>query len=159
MNKMKITVCGCTMYLLGTDKEGIKYWLGAPSWDCGWYWSIGYVYILDNNEDPEHSSDITSLDHFEGFGFKDPDEFRKLFAETPLSGDGIWELLEIMRTLRISEDYAECIWSGGAHITHNPCKSVVQDTKERDRINNVLIPALLGELDRLLSPEEETNEF
>lgn len=35
LEKQKIRKFNRDMYLLGIDEDGTKYWLQAPSWDCG----------------------------------------------------------------------------------------------------------------------------
>jgi hypothetical protein len=55
------------IFLLGTDNEGVKYWLEAPSWDCGWYWGFGYVETYTDNTNPEKAKDISSHRHIDTF--------------------------------------------------------------------------------------------
>lgn len=55
------------IFLLGTDERGTKYWLEAPSWDCGWYWGFGYVETYTNNSNPEKAKDINSHQHIDTF--------------------------------------------------------------------------------------------
>lgn len=43
LEKEKKIIGNTTMYLIGTDKEGVKYYLKAPAWDCDWYWGFGYI--------------------------------------------------------------------------------------------------------------------
>ena len=38
MKKYSFNKFGHKYYLLGADKEGIKYYLEEASWDCDWYW-------------------------------------------------------------------------------------------------------------------------
>src|SRR5687767_467595 len=53
------------IYLLGTDNNGTKYWLEAPSWDCSWYWGFGFVETYTNNSSPSKSKDISSHSHID----------------------------------------------------------------------------------------------
>lgn len=50
MKKEKRHAFGKDIYLLGVDADGTRYWLEAPSWDCGWYWGFGYVEVYDYEE-------------------------------------------------------------------------------------------------------------
>jgi hypothetical protein len=59
-------VFGRDIYLLGTDKQGIKYWLESPKWDCNWYWGFGYIETYIDNNSPKISEDISSHSHFNG---------------------------------------------------------------------------------------------
>ena len=52
MKKEKRFAFGKNIYLLGSDKDGVKYWLEEASWDCGWYWGFGYVETYTNNSNP-----------------------------------------------------------------------------------------------------------
>jgi hypothetical protein len=56
---------GKDVFLLGQDKEGIKYWLEAPKFDCGWYWGFGYVETYTNNDNPGKAKDINSHQHID----------------------------------------------------------------------------------------------
>lgn len=58
---------GKKVYLLGADEKGVKYWLEAPSWDCGWYWGFGYIETYRGNGTPSKAIDIASHQHAEGF--------------------------------------------------------------------------------------------
>ena len=71
MEKQTLTIFGKKNYLLGTDQNGRKLFLVAPSWDCGWYWGFGYIETYTNNRHPERSKDIASHNHFDSlFGNK-----------------------------------------------------------------------------------------
>ena len=65
INKNKSHAFNKDIYLLGSDSDGIKYWLEAPSWDCDRYWGFGYVETYTNNENPSLSKDIKSHSHIE----------------------------------------------------------------------------------------------
>ena len=59
MKKKQIRVFGHNYYLLGTYKDGKKYYIQEPTWDCGWYW--GGIYINSfTNKLPSLSVSISS---------------------------------------------------------------------------------------------------
>ena len=63
MQKKKIYAFGYH-YLLGIDSVGIKHYVEAPSWDCGWYWGFGYIESYTNNNSPGTSRDKQSHQHW-----------------------------------------------------------------------------------------------
>lgn len=150
MKKQKINVFGNEYYLLGVSDDGFKYYLEAPEWSCGWYWSIGYVETFTNNSNPEKSRDIYSHQHFDGLFLKSKiscyDAFKSFFKETPLSDREIWDLLELMQTAYNLRQYASMLHCNGSHITTNKVMKneefKADNEKENKRINEVLLPAI-----------------
>jgi hypothetical protein len=67
MEKQKDHAFGKDVYLLGTDENGIRYWLEAASWDCGWYWGFGYIETYKNNQTPSKAQDFDSHEHANNF--------------------------------------------------------------------------------------------
>ena len=65
IKKQKSNAFNKDIYLIGKDKDGVKYWLEAPSWDCGYYWGFGYVETYTNNNNPSKAKDITSHQHLD----------------------------------------------------------------------------------------------
>lgn len=157
MIKQKSRAFNKDVYLLGIDKEGTKYWLEAGKWDCGWYWGVGYVETYQRNSEPSRARDIDSHQHFNGMFFNKKqngyDEFKAFFTETVLTKNEIWTLIELMKSLYTLREYSDTICRGGAHYTNNPCKEIIQNNSEYDRINKIVIPAVLFEVYKLLSPE------
>lgn len=143
------------IYLLGADKEGINYWLEAPTWDCGWYWGCGYVETYTNNENPEIARDINSHQHFDGLFLKGKkngyDAFKEFFNDVTVTDDELWTLLEIMKTIYTLKETAEILGRGGSHYTTNPCKDIIINKEEVKRINEVVLPGLFKEVEDLLT--------
>ena len=81
MNKKQIRVFGHNYYLLGTYKDGKKYYIQEPTWDCDWYWGGIYINSFTNNNQPERSKDIDLHTHFDYMFFK-------------YKGKTSWEILE-----------------------------------------------------------------
>ena len=159
MKKQKTQAFGKTIYLLGKDLEGTQYYLEKPRFECGWYWGAGYVETYTNNKYPTMSRDIKSHQHFDTLFFKGPshdfDNFKSFFVETPLNDKEIWKLMEIMKSIYTIKEYGELIYCGGAHYTSNPCGDIIKDDTEYKRINEVVMPALIDALDKILSEEEK----
>ena len=145
---------GKDIYLLGKDSLGTYYWLEKASWDCDWYWGFGYVETYTNNKNPNRAKDISSHQHFDGLFFNKGkmsfDVFKEFFEETVLTDREIWTLLELMKSFYTAREYASMLHIGGAHYTTNPCKEIIQDFDEWDRINKVVIPAICEEVYNLL---------
>lgn len=43
---------GKNIYLLGQGEDGVNYWLEESTFDCGWYWSLGYIESYTHNTRP-----------------------------------------------------------------------------------------------------------
>lgn len=157
MKKIKSRAFGKDCYLLGEDKHGIWYWLEESTFDCDWYWSIGYVETYTNNKQPGRSSDINGHQHFEGLFLRGArngyDAFREFFVDTPLSDTEIWKLMELMNTLYGIRKYSDILNIGGSNYTNNTCSNIIKNEVEYERINKIVIPELLKELYTLLGGE------
>ena len=157
MKKYSFNKFGHKYYLLGTDKEGIKYYLEEASWNCDWYWGGGYVKTFSNNRNPVCSRDIDSHHHFNYMfltynknGF---DMFKDFFKETPFTDNEIWKICELMKSFYIAREYSDMIYRGGANYTQNPAKETIMNEVEYNRINKVVIPSIMDELYKILSEE------
>lgn len=159
MEKRKSYAFGKDVYLLGKDKEGILYWLEAASWDCDWYWGLGYIVTYTNNKHPGRSKDINSHQHFNSLFFNCTnngfDNFKNYLTETPFNNNEIWRIMEIMKTLYTLKEYSETLHRGGSHYISNPCKDIIKNDDEYNRINKVVIPTLNKELYRILSEKAQ----
>lgn len=155
--KTKIHKFGHDYYYLGQDCDGINHFLQEASWDCGWYWGGGYVESFTNNRNPIMSRDIRSHNHFDSMFFNSNvngfDTFNAFFEVTPFTASEIWKICELMKSFYIAREYSDFINRGGAHYTSNPAAEVIRDPDEYDRINKIVIPAIIKELYSILSPE------
>lgn len=145
---------GKKQYLLG-QKDGTYYWLEEAKWECEWYWGLGYVETFTNNKKPHLSVDIESHNHFcmffdEGNGY---DAFKEFFDESVLNDKELWTFLECMKSLYTLGEYSDFLYRGGSHYTSNPCRELIMNDAEYERINKELIPALLNQVYKLLSDE------
>lgn len=142
-------------YLLGVDENGTFYYLEKESWDCGWYWGLGYVHTFTNNKAPQLSRDIASHQHFDGLFFRGTrngyDTFKEFFVDTPLSDKEIWTLLELMKTAYTLKESAEVFGRGGSHYTTNPCADVIKSEEYVAKINSEMIPAIMDEVRKILA--------
>jgi len=158
MNKKTFEWHGRKYYLVGVDKYGDPVYLEEARWDCNWYWGLGYLETFTNKKNPKLSRDISSHTHFDtevlnarrtGKGMFE--DFMDKFPETPLNRQEIWQLLELMSAAYSCRRYSDMLYTGGAHITENPVKMIIQNEEEYDRINKKVIPAIMDKVYTLLS--------
>ncbi len=157
MEKKTSKAFGKKVWFLGKDKDGTKYWLEEPSWDCGWYWGFGYVENYQSNREPEKARDISCHQHFDGLFLKGPecgrDEFKKLLVETPLSDNEIWELVDYMRTFYTLKDTAELFKHGYSWQTSKAKIDQLQNEEQYDLVNKVWLPEVFKRIQNIFEKE------
>ena len=151
---------GKTYYYLGTAADGTNYFYEKATFDCDWYWGIGYVESFSNNNYPWRSRDIDCHTHFDymmdqrrntcGGHMNWFDGFKNIFHETLLTDSEIWRVCEIMKSLYTARAYSDMIYRGGSNYTGNPAREVIKNPAEYERINKVVIPALSEKLYSIL---------
>ena len=155
MKKETKHVFGKDNYLLGKNHDNKKVWLEQGQFDCGWYWGFGYVetYTYKYNDIETHS-------HFSGLflnkcGKSCWDAFKEYFKETTLSDKEIWKLLEYMTSFYTLRAYSDMLHSKGSGITNNGIIGIyeIENKKEYQRINDVLIPEIMKNVYALLSDD------
>lgn len=156
MKKKKCHAFGKDIFFLGRDKKGIYYWLEDASWDCDWYWGLGYVETYTNNENPQDAKDINSHQHFDSLFFKGNkngyDAYKEFFTEITLNDKELWKLIELMRSLYTLKEMSEVCYIGGSHYTENPCKDILKDEDIYNKINKIMIPEVMNKVRELLTP-------
>lgn len=154
-------------FLLGTTNE-IKYdynegnhiWLEEASWDCGWYWGIGYVETFTNDKYPNLSNDISSHHHFDSLFLFDKKEdgvskFKKLMKETTLSNAELWQFIDYMHSMYIARKWSDICYRGKSNYAAklpDDIKKLTKSNSEYSRINKIVIPNLLEKVYDLLTP-------
>lgn len=149
MNKKKSYAFGKDTYLLGKGKDGEYYWLEEGTWDCDWYWGIGYVETYTNKLNPSRAKDIRSHQHWDHL-FPTYNDFNDFFEETVVNDKEIRKLLGLMKAIYIARRYSDMLYSGGAHYTANPNKEDIHNEYEYNRINKVMIPKMLESVYEIL---------
>ncbi len=159
IKKQKKMAFGKVIYLLGHDKNGINYWLEAPTWDCKWYWGLGHVETYTNNRSPSASKDIMSHDHFKSMffdakvGYDCFDTFKAKLTETPLTDKEIWQLLDYMKTCYALQEVARIYTLGDSHISSDAHTPELKNEVRADTINKELLPMLFKKIEEILSPQ------
>jgi len=148
------------IYLLGRDEDGINYWLEEPTFDCGWYWGLGYIETYTNNRSPQNSKDIQSHEHFiSKFLDKGYDTYRNFFKESTLDEKEIWRLLELMSTSYTLEKAARLFEKGSAWVAKNDCYDVIKDQDLYEEIVKVKLPAVNSAICNLLGGNTTPDYF
>lgn len=163
LKKEKAHGLGRDMFLLGKDADGIKYWLQAPSWDCDWYWSFGYIQSMRSNRKPSVATDIDMHTHVDSelFGTGNAKDGSycsniydaKLLDETAFDEKEGWTLSELFRSFYLLRESAAFFGRGGSHITKNPLEESLQDEKLAERINQDMIPKVTAAIIEMLTPK------
>lgn len=153
MKKKSFTWDGRNYFLIGTDGTD-NYYLEEASFDCDWYWGGGYVETFSNKSNPKKSKDITSHNHFDNLifnvGVDGYTAFKKFFKDSPLEDSEIWTLLELMKTFYTMRTYSDTLYRGGSHYTSNKLSDTIKNKEEYDRINKIVIPAIMDSVYSLL---------
>lgn len=157
MEKQTTKAFGKTIYLLGIDNEGTKYWLEEPSWDCDWYWGFGYIETYTNNDNPSMARDITSHSHFKSMFIDGKgciyDNFKNFFKETTLSDNEIWLLCDYMKSFYTLREMAELMHNGCSWQTEKAKLDLLNDKELENKINKVMMAALFEKIKELFVKE------
>lgn len=162
---------GKDVYLLGRDRNGIKYWLEAPSFDCGWYWGAGYVETYRQNWQPSKARDIQSHEHANNefklfnssgsqYNSNDTDIFTGdfLLVKTFTEKEG-WQLRELFAIFYHLKANAAFFGRGGMHITSTDIGKSFTDREMAYHINRAMIPQVLKGIYTILAPENDTSHL
>ena len=153
-------------HFFGTRKDdGERITLTGSKWDCDWYWSFGY---LGNRNEHYHLSSYQSKQHM---FTTDKGEFKLLtenrnkclrdclledYNLTPRLEKRLWKFCELALTAYALKKTAEVLGRGGAHMTSNPCESIIKNADEVKRINEIVLPAIFEEIDLIFTLELDT---
>ena len=141
------------VYLLGEDGEGIKYWLEAPSWDCGWYWGFGYIKSYEQNHAPSKARDIDSHQHAGDFHKKWWNDEKAILKITTFTEKEGWELSELFARFEILRECAGLFGQGGAQISSTD--DYLKQEAWVKEINEKLIPETTRRVIDILSPKNQ----
>lgn len=138
-------------YFLGINSNGDKMWLLAPSWDCGWYWGLGYINTYQQNWMPSEARDVLCSTHFD-YVFPSSDIFIDEFNDTPFTKNEKWKIYEYMKELYILRKYSDMMHNNSAYTTtgSKTLKGNEENYREYNRINSILIPNIWKELEAIL---------
>ena len=131
------------MGMAQTDDRHACY-LSAPSWDCDWYWGIGYLghryvhFHLDGVQ-KEHNTNMF-------------DALRAEFGDTLTIKDDsdLWTFCELFETAYALKQTAEVLGRGSSNYTTKPCEWIIKNKAEADRINDIVLPAIFDAIENIL---------
>lgn len=136
---------------IGCTDEGDIY-ISPPKWDCGWYWSFGY---LGNNRRHYHLDSVVSeskknmydalIQHFnKAFIFRTD-------IEENAYHNKLWTFCELASTAYTLKEAAEVLGRGGSHFTTNPLAELIMNKDEVTRINEIVLPAIFDKIGEILA--------
>ena len=137
-------IIGKNILYFGKHKEsGESIYIKKSTWDCGWYWSFGYLgnrnwhYHLDNYQNGRNFNMYDAL-------ITDYDLNDKI-------KDNIWVFCELALSIYQLKKSAELFGRGGAHMTTNPCADIIKDTDYTKKINTEILPQVMQKFWDLIS--------
>lgn len=156
------TLSNYSKMLLGQN-DGQNIYLSPPSWDCGWYWGFGYI---GNNNCHYHLEGLKKIDTYDfeakKFNTKIVDLHTGLiehFGDTlKIKTSDLWSFVELVETAYHLRETAEILGRGGSHYTTNPCKDLIINKEETERINNVVLPQIFEEIYKILYRNQDNEK-
>lgn len=125
---------------LGKRKEDkTMVYIAAPTWDCDWYWSFGYLVATG-----EHFH----LRNYGNMNWKDCLE-RDYILNVKLRGDNLWKFYELAKTAYGLKEVARILGKGGSQVTDNPLAEVIKNKTEVDRINQIVLPQIFDAINEM----------
>lgn len=125
-------------------------YLKAPSWDCGWYWGFGY---LGNANCHYHVDGLgKTINLHDGM----VEHFGNSFVVRPSDR---WAFAELFKSFYVLKQTAEVLGRGGAHLTINPCKDIIINKDEVERINKIVLPAIFDEIYNILDRNKDNESI
>lgn len=155
MNKQVSKAFGKQVFLLGEDADGFYYWLGEPTWDCGWCWGFGYIETYTVNKNPARSKDINSHQHAVDFlseWWRSWNGSKPILTTTTFDEEEGWELSELFKQFYFLKQAAEFFKEGKADIA-NANINTWKDFAKTKEINEVIIPQVTKRILEILTPE------
>jgi hypothetical protein len=159
MDKIKTHAFKKDVYLLGVTVHGEHLWLEAATWECDWYWGLGYCETYTNDTNPAKSRDITSHTHFNGvLGKQDNGKYlhhmNEYLSESVLTDAESWELADLMKSAYTLRDAAAVFHRGGSHLTSTLIQDECVNVDVAELINTVELPKLFSRMYEILTPKE-----
>jgi hypothetical protein len=125
--------------LLGT-RDNVKTYLEAPRWSCDWYWSFGRISTKTSSEFITGCYENRNLHSVLTEDFELEPQIKK----------NIWTLCELIMSAIYLKDAAEVLGRGGAHYSSNPCKDIITNNSEVERINTIVLPSIFDKIQELI---------
>jgi hypothetical protein len=136
--------------LFGHTLDGEVIYLTLPTWSCNWYWSFGW---MGNRNLHYHLKSYKLAGGFCG-EYRNISIFDALKADYKLcpalaDDNNLWKFCELVLTAYSLLEVAEIFNRGSSHYASNPCRELLKDSARCSHINEVLLPALFTEIDKI----------
>lgn len=167
-------------YYIGKNSDGKKVWLEKPSWDCGWYWGLGYLETMVGNREPSKARDIDCHTHWDYCVSKSHKDAHDWFIETfgkpttdmwgnpskaekgtrmcRFTDKQIWTLCELMETAYTLKHTAAVLGKGNCNYTANPLSKLIKNPREEKRINSKVLPAIFAEIGKIFDEADKAEK-
>jgi hypothetical protein len=114
----------------------------APKWQCEWYWSFGWL---------ETSNEHYHLDGYQnGRNINMYDALKFDYVLNENIDKNLYLFCELSLTAYSLKKTAEVLGRGGSHMCTNPLSELIKNSKEVDRINKIILPAVFNKLNLLI---------
>lgn len=157
-------IIGKNKVFFGLDKKTREnIFITKPSFDCGWYWSFGYLgnkdlhYHLESYSHKEHHfilNDGTTKCITENRNINMRDALLLDYELCENIKDNLWVFCELSTTIYDLKKAAEIFHIGGSHYTENPLKTLLKREYLNTLLNETIIPKLCQELWNLIGGNE-----
>ena len=144
--------------------DNVKIYIEDPTWNCGWYWSFGYLGNRNEHYHLNSYQEKTQLLYDSDKKIKIVTEKRNkcmydcLLADYDLNENiknNLWKFCELAKTAYALKETAEVLGRGGSHYSPNPCELLIKNPEEVKRINEVVLPAIFKEIEKLIEGKQE----
>lgn len=126
-------------YLGKRKEDGRMVYIAAPTWDCDWYWSFGYLVATGEHFHLRNYGNISWVDALE----------RDYTLNVKLRGDNLWKFYELAKTAYGLKEVAVILGRGGSNIVDNPLAEVIKNKVEVDRINQIVLPKIFDAINEI----------
>ena len=133
-------------WFIGINADGEREFLKDFSWDCGWYWSGGY---LGNKNIHHHFSGLS-----EKYNTNMRDAFLAYYKGTPLTDPELWRLCDLFKQFYAYKEAAECFQYGGHYTSTGRTPEELKPEMAQAinaHIENVIIPEIRKLMDAVTS--------
>lgn len=127
-------------HYLGKRKEDRKrVYIIAPTWDCNWYWSFGYLRATGERFHLRKYVNGSWIDTLE----------RDYNLNVKLRDDKLWKFYELATTAYRLKEAAEILGWGCSNVTENPLAEVIKNQAEVNRINQIVLPQVFDAINEI----------
>lgn len=138
---------GNVSYLIGEDEDGYSASIELPKKEGG---SWGHIFVIN------HYGSSVKISTFPELFFNQTQEtfnkFNDAFSKTTLRESEVWQLLELIQSYYTVKNYSMFAKTGRSGFTslNSPLMNLGINIEESERIDNVVIPEIIKELENLL---------